>query len=449
MNDKPHKDLFSRTVKSGAWAFGLKLFNHLLSIVRLAILARFLTPAQFGVAGAAMLLIEVLEAFTQTGFHQSLVVRRESIDNWLNTAWTAGLIRSVILYAILFALAPLAAQIKVPEELASQTVMIIRAIGLMFILRALTNPAMVVFTKELEFDKIFKINAISNSIGALASIYIAWEYKTPWAIVCGKLIGSAGSIAGGYFVSSFRPRLELHAEKLRELWSFGKWINGSAILGFLINQGDDFLVWFYLGLKPLGLYQMSYRISTIPGDYVSDTLNKTLLPAMSKISADLPRIKAAYMKTVKLVFTLSCPVVVALVLGSEFLWVILGKKWLAAIPVVQLLCIKGFFRTIGATRGPLFMAIGKPHIGFWIRFARLIIIAATIYPLAKYYGVAGVALSVVLGAALPQPFAMHITNRVLGIKMTEYIPALLPGLILATAVTLLFMLAVAVAKAIF
>lgn len=448
MSDIPH-NLFKRTVKGSAWAFGLKLFNHLLSVVRLAILARFLTQAQFGVAGAAMLLIEVLEAFTETGFQQSLVVRRKSIDDWLNTAWTAGLIRSVILYAILFFLAPAASRIKVPPELVGQTEQIIRAIGLMLILRALINPGMIHFTKELEFDKIFKINAIGNTLGALASIYVAWVYRSPWAIVCGKLIGSICSVGGGYFVSSFRPRLELHIGKLRELWNFGKWINGSTILGFLINQGDDFFVWFYLGLKPLSIYQMAFNISSIPCDYASDTLNKTLLPAMSKISGDIPRTKAAYMKAVKLVFTLSCPMVVALVLGSEFLWVILGKKWLAAIPVVQLLCVKGFLRTVSTIRGPLFMALGKPHIGFWIKLIRFFIIAATIYPLAKFYGVSGVAACVVIAAALPQPVAVHITNKLLGIKMSEYVPVMLPGLILAAAVAAMFILAVAAAKAIF
>ncbi|AQQ10102.1 Lipopolysaccharide biosynthesis protein WzxC [Sedimentisphaera cyanobacteriorum] len=433
---KPHKDLYKKTLQSGGWVFGLRLFNHLLSIVRLGVLAIFLTPEQFGVVGAGLLLVEVLETFTQTGFNQSLIAKKGSVENWLNTAWTAGLIRAGILYSIIFFASPFAAELKASGELAAQTTMIMRVLGLLIIIKAMNNPGVLYFSKDLRFDKVFKINSISNTAAAVVSIAAAFYYRSAWAIVIGKILGALLSAAGGYIMHSFRPRIEINLKKLKDMWGFGKWITGGRIVSFLINQGDDFLVWFYLGMKPLGLYQMSYKISTIPGDYVSKTLNTTLFPAMSKISEDKERMRSAYLKLFRMVFTFSCPVVVCLILGSEFLWLILGSKWAPAIPVIQILCIKGFFQTMGTSRGPVFLSMGRPNIAFRIKLVRFVFLAAVIFPLASNYGVQGVAWAVAAAAALPQPLGFYWTNRLLGIRASEYFPLIVPGLLLGLAAVL-------------
>ncbi|MFI4910817.1 MAG: lipopolysaccharide biosynthesis protein [Sedimentisphaeraceae bacterium JB056] len=431
---KEHPDLYKKVIKGGFWVFALRIFTQLMSILRLAILARILSKTDFGLIGIALLLISILGTITQTGFQAALVQKKENITPFLNTAWTTNIIRGIILYSLLYFIAPFAAKIKVPIEQYETALAIIRVTGLSIIIGSLSNIGIVYFQKDLQFNKTFQINSISNLLGIAISIIIAIIYKSPWALVAGRLTNTTISVLLSYILHPFKPKLNFEKDKFLELWHFGRWVTGSSIIGFFVNYGDDFFVWFFLGTEALGLYQMAYRIAMIPADFGSSILSKITFPAFSKVSNDIERLKKAYFKTYKFASSFSIPSSVAiLILSPIMIPLILGDKWIPAIILIQILTIKGTFLTLGATRGPLFLSLNKPGIGTKFRFLRLITLSITIYPLCLLLELKGVCIAVTLSCLLPMAPAYNLANKLLNATWKDIIEssktAILVGII--------------------
>lgn len=438
---KEHPDLYKKVIKGGFWVFALRVVTQVISMIRLVILARLLAPSDFGLMGIALLLISILETVTQTGFQAALIQKDKDITPYLNTAWTTNIIRGALLYAILFFAAPFAANIKIPPEQIATAIGIIRVTGVAIIIGSFSNIATVYFQKELNFDKTFILTSISNLLGIVVSIVIAIIYKTPWALVAGKIINTTMATLMSYRMHSFRPKLQFEYTKFLELWRFGRWIAASSILGFLINYGDDFFVWFFLGTEALGFYQLAYRIAMMPVDEISNLITKITLPAFSKVARDKLRLKNAYLKIHKLTANCVIPVSTAIIILIPTLSpIIFGEKWDKMIVLIQILSFKAIFFALSATRGPLFTSLGLPGIGMKFKFIRFIVTLLLIYPMGHFFGLTGICITVTIACIVPMLPAYKMANNLIGSKWIDILNTLRVSIFITIAAILMSIL---------
>ena len=162
---KPGRSLTQIVVKGGFWVFSLRIIQQLFGFARIVIIARVLAPSDFGLMGIALLMMMILETFSETGFKEALIQRKGYIEPYLDAAWTVLIIRGFILFTILFLIAPYAALFFNAHEAK----IIIQVIGLAILLESFTNIGVVYFMKELEFKKQF----IYQFGGTLADFIIA------------------------------------------------------------------------------------------------------------------------------------------------------------------------------------------------------------------------------------------------------------------------------------
>jgi len=389
----PGGTLSQRVIKSGFWVFFLRIINRGFSLIRLIILARILAPSDFGLMGIALLTMSTLETFSKTGFQAALIQKKEDIESYLNSAWTVLILRGFILFIILYFIAPYAAIFfNLPEAKP-----IIRVIGFSILFQAFTNIGVTYFKKELEFNKEF----IYQFSGTLADFIVAISavliLRNVWALVLGLLAGNVTRCFVSYLIHPYRPRLNFALEKVKELFGFGKWIMGSSILIFLITQGDDVFVGKLLGTTALGFYQLAYRISNIPATEITHVISQVTFSAYSKLQDNIPKLREAYLKTLQLTAFLSFPIAgLIFALAPDFTRIFLGDKWMPMVPVMQVLCIFGVTRSLNATTGPIFQAVGKPSILTKISLSQLIFLAAIIYPFAIKGELIGVSWAVTL-----------------------------------------------------
>jgi O-antigen/teichoic acid export membrane protein len=213
-----------------------------------------------------------------------------------------------------------------------------------------------------------------------------------------------------------------------ELWKFGKWLFGANIIGYLLNEGDDWFVGFYLGGGPLKLYRYAYNFSNMPATHITNTISQVSFPAYSKIQDNLPRLREAYLKVLQTTALISVPTAFLIfTLGPDFVRLFLVEESHAMIPVVQILAFKGLLKSLGSTALPLFRSVGKPQIGLYINIAQLIILAATIYPFVKLWGIAGAAFSTVFIGVFLNPVVLVQVCRILKCKFWDVLKySLLP-----------------------
>lgn len=404
-----NNSLSQKAVRAGVWVFAFRIAGRIFDIVRIIILARILMPRDFGLIGIALLAIAILETFSRTGFQEALIQKKSNIESYLDAAWTVSILRGFILFAILYLFAPYVALFfKSPGA-----EILIRVMGISILFQALHNIGVIYFQKELEFNKQFIYQLSGTLADFIVAISCALILKNVWALVFGLLARDFVRCIVSYIIHPYRPIFRLNLEKTKELFGFGKWILGSSILIFLITHGDDAFVGKFLGITMLGFYQLAYRISNMPATEITHVISKVSFPAYSKLQENIAKLREAYLKVLQTTTFLSFPVAgLICVLAPDFTRLFLGEKWMPMVPAMQVLVLWGLIRSIGATTGPIFYAVGKPKIATKLQFVQSILLVITIYPLTVKWGILGTSLSVVFAALLPNLMAFYETIKI-------------------------------------
>nr|WP_197431187.1 oligosaccharide flippase family protein [Halorubrum sp. CBA1125] len=254
----PGGDLTEQTVKSGIWATVTNILDRGLQLLMIAILARMLTPADFGLLGIALLTLTAFKRFSNIGFDQALIQKASgNVDSYLNTYWGIEILRGIVLAGILLLIAPLVAAFF-SEPRATP---ILRVIALTPLLLGLRNPGIVYFRKNLEFHKQFVYTMSGSVTNFVVALAVALATQSVWALVLGYVASDAARLLASYAIHGYRPWPEFDFDVARDLFGFGKWITGSESVYFLINQGDDAVIGWVLSAASLGLYQVAYQFA--------------------------------------------------------------------------------------------------------------------------------------------------------------------------------------------
>ena len=417
----PGDGLAQRAISSGFWVFFLRVGQPLFTLCRLFILARILSPNDFGLMGIALLTMATLETFSQTGFQTALIQKKENIEHYLDSAWTFLILRGFALFIILYLIAPYAAAFFGAPEAEP----IIQVIGVSVLLQAFTNIGVIYFQKELEFNKQF----IYQFAGTLADFIVAVSavlvLQNVWALIFGLVTGNAVRCIISYVVHPYRPHLALDIAKIKELFGFGKWIFWSSILIFLLTQGDDILVGGVLGATALGLYQMAYMISNMPATEITHVISQVTFPAYAKMQHNIPKLREAYLKTLQFTALLSFPIAgIIFVLAPDFTGLFLGEKWLPMVPAMQVLVFWGLIRSIGATTGPIFYATGQPKILTNYQLIQLLMVIILIYPFTECWGILGTSLAILMASIGANVLASYAVVKITGCEIYSFIRAI-------------------------
>lgn len=442
INTKEHPDLYRKSIKGGYWVVFLRLLVNILSFAKIYIIANFFALENLGIISIVLMMMEILSTFTQTGFDVALIQKKDNIHSYLNTAWTAGFIKGIVLFLILFFCAPVLAAIRVPEDKIAITISVLRAMSLGFLIRGFHNIGMIYFQKELDFRKVFTMTFTASFTDIVLSITFIYLFHSIWGVIVARIVSEGVSCVGSYILSPYRPHFHFELAKARELWKFGKWIYGQTILGYLLENGDNFFVWFYLGLPQLALYKYAYNFSNMPATHISNVISTVSFPAYSKIQDDVPRLREAYLKVLKVTAFFAIPLsFMILIFGPDFVKLFLKPHLHPMSLALQILALRGLLAATGSTRGPLYIAMGKPNVLWFLQWLRIAVLVLTIYPFTKVWGFEGTAISTLLVSVSINPVGFVISCKLLKCPMLEMIKhSILP--LISSIVMLAFMLVI-------
>ena len=411
-----------------AWFYLLRFGSRIIASLQLVILARLLTPEDFGLIGSAMLVLSLLQTFSATGFNQALVVKKQDISAYLDTVWWVEVGRGIAIGLIVFLMAPLAASFfKEPETLP-----ILRALAIYPFVTSLASPGLIQLDKALRFKRLVLFQGVLTILGLIVSIASALIFRNVWALVIGTLFGGILMSFGSYFIYPYRPGMGFAWHKARELWDFGRWVLGNKIAHYLFNDGDDWVVSRLLGSEALGLYQMAYNLGNAPSTEVTAIFSRVALPVFSKIQYELPRMRRAYLRLLQTVMFVSTPVSLGIALVAQDVVIgFMGEKWAPMIRSLQILLIWGWIRSFRATTGPLLQARGRPDVVAKFTLFKVIILALLVIPFSLRWNIEGTSWVVVIAAVSEIPLLLISMQRVAEIAPKEILARLLHPLFTA------------------
>lgn len=382
----------------------LRVTTRGLAFIRLAVLARVLSPFQFGVYGIASLILSLLEIFTETGVNVVLIQSKGKITEYLNTAWVVSIFRGIIISLLMILLSyPVSLFFNSKESFG-----IILFLSIVPFLRGFINPMIVNFQKELEFNKEFYLRSIVFLFDALVSIVTGIITRSAYCLAFGLLSGVVLEIFLSFYFVKPIPKFEFDRSKLSYVVKNGKWMTFAGIFDYLFRNGDDMVVGRILGASSLGLYQVAYKISTLPVSETGQVFNKVAFPLFSKISQNKIFLRSTFFKTLFVISLFVFPFGIILFSLADFIVpVSLGDKWISAIPVVRVLSIFGMVSSFQGPFYSLFLGVKKQNYVTFISLFSFLMMVITIIPLVFKFGMVGAAYSVLISSLLSFPLFVY------------------------------------------
>lgn len=389
---------------------------QLCSIVQLAVVARFLLPADYGLMAIVLLVLNVLDAFTTPGFTQALIQRQGPVDEYFPSVFTVGFLRGVFLFVAIAVLSPTIASFFHQTDAS----LVVMSAGVIVLLRSLQSPALVHLHRNLHFRSYFYWDVAATGISFLAAVILAPTLQNVWALLIAIILGELARTVGSYIVTPWRPRLAFHLGQVRELNRFGRWVMAGGIVTFLSLQLDNIIVGRMLGATQLGYYEVAFRISQLPATQMSYVTALVAFPALSQVANQMERFRTVYLKMTAIVWFLNLLMAIVLIGGAGILATALGPQWRPIVALLQILALAGFVRSIFAVGGKVFYALGMPHLDFVMNAIRLVVFVAVFYPLAHSDGSKGVAIAVLIAVSSVLPVYFWLIARFVSVKPREH-----------------------------
>ena len=418
--------LWTKMVRGGGWLLLLRLVERTLGLARIFVLARLLSPDDFGLIAIGLMAISLTRSIASTGFRQALVQKQGDVEDYLGTAWTVNFIRDLILAAAMVATAPLVAGFF--DAPGARPVLQVLAVS--WLLSGLRNIGTVHIHRRLAFRRFFVYQMSARSTEMIVSITAAVVFMNVWALVIGLLASNLAELVMSYVVAPRPKKIGLNLRQARELFQFGRWVMGSTAVGFLLLQLDRIVVGKIAGVATLGLYEVAYHISTLMSRELRRVLARMSFPAYARLLGEAPGdIGQAFLKLFQAATLLVIPVAFGTILLADGLVQhVLGDRWLSMTTTLQILAVFTILQTSSTMVVPLFNGLGRPDLLAKILAARLGILAVIIYPFTRWWGMEGAAIAVVVSSAIIDPVVWTVLMRLINIGIRDVLGALAPAL---------------------
>jgi O-antigen/teichoic acid export membrane protein len=430
MTETRTQDLGTVAARAVAWNYVSYAVGKALVLVSMAILARLLTPADFGMVGMATLVIAHLSVLQNLGLGPAVIQRQGDVEDAAQTVFVLNLVLGACFTAITIAAAPLVAAFF-DEPLVTP---LLRVLAFSFVLEAMSSMHEILLQKELEFRrKLIPDLGRAFVQGAVAVATAAAGFGV-WALVWGQLAGVIAQAILAWSVVPWRPTYRFHRRLIRPLSRFGIPLVITDIEYAIWSNLDYVIVGRLLGDTALGIYTLAYRLPELLVQSVWRVLATAIFPFFSKIQHDAVALRNGFLATIRYTQIVIVPLCIGMFLTADVAVAFLfGDQWGEAVPVLKVMAVFSLIGSIGVNIGDVYKAIGRPDI-----LAKLSVLElGLMFPaliIGARHGIVGVAWAHAVVATIDTAIRLVVARAVIGVRLRavarQLVPSLLAGLAL-------------------
>ena len=370
------QSLKDKTIKGTAWSAIDNVTQMGVSFLVSIVLARLLSPDDYGLIGIINIFTVVCTAIINGGFSAALIRKKDVTDDDYNTSFIVNLGLSLLLYALVFLASPLIANFFGREELVWLT----RVSSLIMIIGALAIVQQTRLTKRIDFKTQTKITLTASIISGVIGITMAFLDFGVWALVAQMLSAQLLRTVLLWFYNHWIPSLRFNKQSFHELFGFGWKMMVSAILDSIWTQLYQVVVGKYYNAATLGQYIRANHFSQMFSSNLTNVIQRVTYPVLSEIQDDKERMIAAYRRVIKITMFLTFALMFALGAVSEpFLYCLIGEKWHDAATYLPLICIIGASYPLHAINLNMLMVQGRSDLFLKLEIIKKIIALAPLF----------------------------------------------------------------------
>ena len=386
--------LKQKTVTGLFWTFSETLGNQFSGFIVGIILARILSPTDFGLVGMIMVFVVISQAFVDSGLGSALIQKQDASDEDYSTVFIFNILTSLILYIIIFSVAGFISDFYEQAVLKD----ILRVVATVLIIDSIALVQRTKLTKDLNFKSLTKISLSSSLISGIAGIVFAFSGFGVWSLIYKTLIQHSLNATLYWFSTNWFPKLVFSKSSFKKLFNFSYKLLLSGLIDRIYNNFYVFIIGKIFSPADLGFYSRASQFRDMASKQLTGTLQKVTYPVLSKLQDDNTSLMKAYRKViVTSIFVTSFTMAAIFSISEPLIIVLIGEKWRQSIILLQLLCFAGTLYPIHAINLNLLTVKGRSDL-----FLRLEIIKKMIgFPVIigmsffgiKYMIIAGIGTS--------------------------------------------------------
>ena len=418
MTSTPAADsLTTRTARAIQWRFAGTLVAAASQLLVGALLARLLTPADFGVAALAYVAFGLAQSIADLGLGSAIARHAVVTDRHVRSAFTCSVIGGLSIAAVIVAAAPLGAAAMHDATVTP----VLRFLSLGVALRGTAVVADALMRRHLEFRRAFFIEATSYALGfGGVAVTLAWHGYGVWSLVLGSLVQTLIVSAAQIAAVRHPMRPLLARRELGDLLGFGFPAAASGCVNYLALNGDYFVVGRLMGAVNLGLYSRAYGLMNLPQTYAAAVMSSVMFPAIAQVQREPARARSGYLMVTRLTAIVAAPAMATMVMIAPHLVRFLyGPQWSGAVLPLQILSIAGYFRALYHLGGVVARALGRVYGELWRQLAyAAFVIGATL--VGSRHGLPGVAIGVGVAILFMFVATAHLAMNATGTSWRAY-----------------------------
>ena len=414
--------LGSRVAASAPWSIAGGIGRQGIGFLATSILARILSPAAYGLMGMCAVFTNFLTLFVDMGLSHA-IVRQETVEEeflssvfWVSLGF--GLATGVVMVAVAW---PAAFWFHEPALRP-----LLQTLAISFPVSSLGVVPLSLLLRSVSLRQIAISELSSGLLGAIVGITAAFRGAGVWSLILASLVSSGANTAFLWWFSAFHPRFLLHWPQVRRIMAFSANLSAFNFVNYFARNADNMIIGSYLGATELGYYQVAYNLMLYPIQTIGGVLGRIFFPAFSRMKDDLPRLRAAYVRSCAVLAMITFPVMLGLaVVAHPFVRTYLGSAWSKTAILLAILAPVGMVQSISGTVGNIYAAIGRTDVLLrWGLIATATVVTA--FMIGKSWGSVGVAAAYAVANALLLYPGFAVPLRLINMALADLAKALAP-----------------------
>lgn len=431
------QSLKDKTVKGVGWSAIDSVLGQGITFIVGLVLARILSPSEYGLIGIVTIFITVFNAIIDSGFSHAVIRKKDASNDDYNTMFITNMVLSVFMFLVLFFCAPAIARFFERPELVSLT----RVMGVVMIINALSITQNTVLTKRIDFKTKTKASLISAVLSGVVGIGMAFMGYGVWALVGQQITKQFTNSVSLWIINKWWPNFKFSLHSFKYMWGFGWKLLASSLLDTTWNQLYQVVVGKFYSSATLGQYSRAKEYASIFSININSIVGRVSFPVLAEIQDDKTRLVAAYRRIIKTTMFVTAVCMISMgAIAEPMIYCLIGPQWHQAATFLPLICISMSLYPLHAINLNMLKIQGRSDLFLGLEIIKKII---SIGPICLgifidiYWMVAGSVVTGVIGFFLNS----HYSGKLLGYSSWMQLKDVAPsyGLAFLIALTVYFL----------
>ncbi|MBN2863665.1 MAG: MOP flippase family protein [Bacteroidales bacterium] len=420
--------LKQKTISGLFWSFSDNAASQLIHFVVGIILARILSPAEFGLVGMITIFIAVSQSFVDSGFQQALIRKKDADNTDFSTVFYFNLAVGVFFYLVLFLSSGLISRFYEEDQLTG----IIRVFGLVIVINSIALIQRVRLSKSINFKLQTKISIASSVISGSVGIYMAYNGFGVWSLVWRTLINQFLQAILLWIFSKWSPVLKFSSGSLKQMFSFGSRLLISGLLDTIYKNINLLVIGKFFSAADLGFYSRADQFQKLPSANITSTVQRVSYPILAQVQDEPARLREAYRKIIKSTMFISFSALIAMAaIAKPMVIVLIGEKWLPSVLFLQMLCFAGMLYPLHAINLNMLNVKGRSDLFLRLEIIKKLL-AVPVIIIGILFGIKVMIAGMILNSFLSYFINSYYSGRLINYPLKEQVIDILPSFFIST-----------------